>query len=222
MARQVSAILHQTDTPNWAALRAEVPEVAARKLSGILAGLDKAEKQVFALRGMAALLIEERQLYRFVVDNEVGDYYQSFDKWLKDSLPNSWSYVRDALRAVKELKDVPFEDLLEMKRCNIQQLKQVSSSVRVLPEVIAAAKKLPEKELVAKLNQEHDQHLEIKQPVVMAPKEDVDEFETALEMAMLIADCHTRADAMKELAVSYIQEHAVEYETIKAQKSGAA
>jgi len=27
---------------------------------------------------------------------------------------------------------------------------------------------------------------------------------------------------MKELAVSYIQEHAVEYETIKAQKSGAA
>lgn len=196
--------------------------MAARKLSGILSGLDNAEKQVYALRGMAALLIEERQLYRFVVDEEVGDYYQSFDKWLKDTLPNSWSYVRDALRSVKELKDVRFEDLLEMKRCNIRQLKQVSSNIRALPEVIAAAKKLPEKELVAKLNQEHDQHLSVNAPVVMAPKEDVDEFETALEMAMLLEDCHSRAEAMKALAVSYIQEHAVEYETVKAQKSGAA
>ena len=217
-----SAILHQSETPNWAALRAELPEVASRKISGILISLDKTEKQVFAMRGMCALLIEERQLYRFVVDEEVGDYYQSFDRWLKHTCPESWSYVRDALRAVKELKDVPFTDLLEMKRANIQQLKQVSSNVRALPEVIAAAKKLPEKELVAKLNAEHEQHLEVHKPVVMAPSEDVDEFEQAIEMVTLLDDCHSRAEAIKAIGVRIIQECSVEYEHAKAQKSGAA
>ena len=213
---KTSAILHQEDVPNWAALRTEVPEVAAKRLQGILARLDASEKQIFALRGMAALLIEERQLYRFVVDEEAGDYFQSFDKFLKDVCPNSWSYVRDALRAVKELKDVPFEDLLQMKRCNIQQLKQTSSSVRVLPEVIEAAKKLPEKELVAKLNTEHDQHLETAAPVVMAPKEDVEEFETAVEMVTLIDDCHSRTEAIKAIGIRIIQECAAEYEHLKA------
>ena len=217
----ISVISHETDVPNWAALRTEVPEVAAKRLQGILARLDASEKQIFALRGMAALLIEERQLYRFVVDEEVGDYFQSFDKFLKDVCPNSWSYVRDALRAVKELKDVPFEDLLQMKRCNIQQLKQTSSSVRVLPEVIEAAKKLPEKELVAKLNTEHDQHLETAAPVVMAPKEDVEEFETAVEMVTLIDDCHSRAEAIKAIGIRIIQECAAEYEHLKAREKQA-
>jgi hypothetical protein len=103
-----------------------------------------------------------------------------------------------------------------MKRCNIQQLKQTSSSVRVLPEVIEAAKKLPEKELVAKLNTEHDQHLETAAPVVMAPKEDVEEFETAVEMVTLIDDCHSRAEAIKAIGIRIIQECAAEYEHLKA------
>ena len=38
-------------------------------------------------RGMAALLIEERELHRFILDNEVGDYYQSFDRFLKCEYP---------------------------------------------------------------------------------------------------------------------------------------
>src|SRR5208337_688648 len=107
------------------ALRSMAPEPAAVRLSGILRGLDPLEKQVFALRGMAMLLIEERELYRFVIDEEVGDYYQSFDRWMKQELPNSWGYCRDALRTVKDLKDTPFEDLLQIKRCNLEQLKKV-------------------------------------------------------------------------------------------------
>ena len=94
---------------------------------------------------MAALLIEERELHRFILDNEVGDYYQSFDRFLKCEYPASWSYIRDALRAVKELREVPFSDLLEIKRCNLEQLKKVSSGVRLLPEVVRAAKSMPEK-----------------------------------------------------------------------------
>lgn len=192
--------------PDWNLLRSETPEVAAQELQRILIKLDSSEKHIFAWRGMAALIIEDRELFRWVIDEEVGEYYRSFDKFLKDTCPNSWSYVRDAARAVKELKDVPFEDLLEMRRCNIQQLKKTSSNVRVLPEVIRAAKTLPEKQLVEKLNTEHSQHLEVHAPVVMAPTGDVEEFEEAVTLAMEIEEC-SRAEAIRAIAIDYLDSH---------------
>jgi hypothetical protein len=208
-----SAISHSPiRTPDWFALRVMSEEGAATALQTILKSLDPLEKQVFALRGMAMLLIEERSLYRWVIDEEVGDYFTSFDRWMKVTLPNSWGYCRDALRAVKELKDVPFEDLLQIRRCNLEQLKRVSSNVRLLPEVVKAAKHLPEREFVSKLNKDHAQCLEVKAPVLMVPKPDLEEREAAIEMAMICEDCETRIDAEKAIYVSYIQEHAVIYE----------
>ena len=211
MTKVTSVISHQTaDVPDWTGMRSMDPEAAANALTGILARLEGTEKQVFALRGMAALLIEERELHRFILDNEVGDYYQSFDRFLKCEYPASWSYIRDALRAVKELREVPFADLLEIKRCNLEQLKKVSSGVRLLPEVVKAAKSMPEKQFVEKLNREHDQHLEAKTPIVMATPDDVAEFETAIAIATLVEGCTTRAEAIRAISVSYIQDHPVE------------
>ena len=206
-----SVISHDPlQAPDWAELRSMVAEVAGKRLTGFLRGLDGVEKQVFALRGMAMLIVEERELYRWVLDEEVGDYYVSFDRWMKQELPTSWGYCRDALRAVKELKDMPFEDLLQIKRANLEQLKKVSSSVRILPEVVAAAKSLPEKAFVAKMNDEHSQHLEAKQPVVMATPDDVEEFETAIALAIAVEGCTSRAEAIRAVSVSYIQDHQVE------------
>ena len=205
-----SVTLHPENSlqaPDWSELRSMVAEVAGKRLTGFLRGLDGVEKQVFAIRGMAMLIVEERELYRWVLDEEVGDYYTSFDRWMKQELPTSWGYCRDALRAVKELRDVPFEDLLQMKRTNIEQLKKVSSSVRILPEVVAAAKSLPEKSFVAKMNEEHDQHLETKQPVVMATQDDCEEFETAIALAIAVEGCTTRAEAIRAVSISYIQDH---------------
>jgi hypothetical protein len=189
-------------------------EPAAVRLTGILRSLDGVEKQVFAMRGMAALLVEERELYRFVVDEEVGDFYQSFDRYLKREFPCSWSYIRDALRAVKELKDMPFADLLEIKRCNIEKLKEVSSSVRLLPEVIQAAKTLPEKQFVEKMNKEHSQHLEVKQPVVMVASPDAAKFDHAVEMVMTVEECN-RDEALLKIAELIEQEYSVPYEHLK-------
>lgn len=214
----VSAIFHRPNplqTPDWTALRESVPEVAAKRLAGILGSLDGIEKQAFAMRGMAMLLIEERELWRWVVDESAGDYYQSRDKWLKDTLPNSWSYCYDALRAVKELKDIRFEDLLEIKRCNLEQLKKTSTSVRTLPDVVTAAKTLPEKAFVEKMNVEHHQALECKAPVVMAPAGDVEEFEKAVEMVTVVEDCHSRGEALRAMAICIIREYQDEYERVR-------
>ncbi len=211
-----SVILHNgIRTPDWITIKCQSNETAGASLTAILKSLDGVEKQVFALRGMAMLQVEERQLYRWVMDEEVGDYYVSFDRWMKQELPNSWGYCRDALRAVKELKEMPFEDLLQIKRCNLEQLKKVSSNVRLLPEVVAAAKSLPEKQFVEQMNQKHNQCLSTSAPIVMAPTEDVYEFEQAVAMAMAVEHCETRAQAIKAIAVSYIQDHAAELEHLQ-------
>lgn len=212
---QSSAISHQSAlrTPDWFAIRVMPPETAADAVQDILKSLDRIEEQAFAVRGEAMLIIEERNLFRFILDEEVGDYYQSFDKWLKDTLPRSWGYARDALRARKECKDIPFADFSQIKRCNIEQLKKVSSGVRVLAEVVKAAKSLPEKAFVEKLNAEHSQHLEIKQPVVMATTDECEEFETAISIAIAVEGCKTRAEAIRAISINYIQDHAVEEQT---------
>jgi hypothetical protein len=207
-------------TPDWGSLRSADPEWASVQLTKILSSLEGSEKTLFAVRGMCALLIEERELYRFVIDQEVGDYYVSFDRWLKQTCPNSWSYCRDALRAVKELKDMPFTDLLEIKRANLEQLKKVSSGVRLLPEVVRAAKDMPEKQFVEKMNREHSQHLAVKQPVVMAEPDACEDFEEAIEMAIVCEHCVSRAEAIRAISISYKQDWAVEYERRKAE--GAA
>jgi hypothetical protein len=205
-----SAISHPLRTPDWLALKLMSPESAAPALSHILVAWDRIEEQAFAVRGEAMLLIEERNLFRFIVDNEVGDYYQSFDKWLKDTLPRSWGYCRDALRARKACRSIPFTDFAQMKRCNIEQLARTSEQVRPLPDVVQAAKSLPEKALVEKLNKEHSQHLEVKQPVTMASADDVEEFETAIALAIAVEGCTSRAEAIRAISLNYINEHQVE------------
>lgn len=208
-----SAISHNpAETFDWAFIRSEHPQVAAARLGAILRDLEHSEKRIFATRGMAMLLIEERQLWEQFTDPEVDQPYASFDRWMKVTLPNSWGYCRDALRAVKELKDLPFEDLLQIKRVNLEQLKKVSSSVRLLPEVVDAAKTLPEKQFVEKMNQEHSQHLETRAPVVMADSGDVEEFEQAILMAMACEECKTRAEAIRAISISYIVDHEAAYD----------
>lgn len=207
------AISHEVvRTPDWFSIKLLAPEVAAVSLCSILRSLDSIEEQAFAVRGEAMMLIEERNLYRFILDQEVGDYYVSMDKWLKDTLPRSWGYARDALRARKECKDVPFADFSHMKRCNIEQLKKVSSNVRLLPDVVQAAKSMPEKAFVEKLNQEHQQHLSTNTPVVMAPEDVHAKLDEAIEMATQLFGCKSRGEALEAIACDFLLTHADEVE----------
>ena len=45
----------------------------------------------------------------------------------------------------------------------------------------------------------------------MAPAGDVDELEHAIEIATLLEDCHSRAEALKAIAVDYTLEHETAY-----------
>lgn len=144
----------------WQSLRVRPPQEAADALQGILKSLDAIEDQVFAARGMACLLIEERQLYQQFIDPEVDQPYASFDRWIKTVLPKSWGYCRDALRTMKELRDMPVTDLLEIKRCNLETLKKVSTHIRKEPQVIEAAKTQTEAQFAQTLTKDFHQHIE--------------------------------------------------------------
>jgi hypothetical protein len=157
------AILHSDfSAPDWNEIRMYDPPRAAARLASILSDLEASEKQVFAIRGMCALLAEERELWKEFIDPEVDKPFASFDRWIKWVCPASWGYVRDALRAVKELRDVPFVDLLDMPRTNIETLKKVSTAVRKEPKVIEAAKTQTEAQFAQTLSRDHGQHIETK------------------------------------------------------------
>jgi hypothetical protein len=218
MTSDFSAISHlQILAPDWSEIRLQSPGDAAMRLGSILSGLDTVEKQAFALRGMCALLIEERELWKEFIDPEVDRPYTSMDRFLKQTLPNSWGYVRDALRAVKELRDMPFQDLLDMPRCNIETLKKVSSGVRKEAKVIQAAKTMSENQFAETMTKQYNQHIEPNTKMVLHfTASQLSEVEQALDTVarlhkeIIEEDLDTREKQLFAWAVDFNLDHASE------------
>jgi hypothetical protein len=182
--------------PDWAAIKEMDRHEAADAVAAILASLDKAEKQVFAARGMALLLIEELNLWE--------GRASSMGQWIRQVAPNSWSDCYAAMRTVRELlPDVPLDDLKDMKRCNVETIKKLSSTVRRDPKVIEAAKTKPHLEFLAETAKDHpDQHLSLKS-----------KLEEAVKMCEALEGCG-RKQAEEIIGEFYISENAVAYEEL--------
>lgn len=146
--------------PDWSAIDNMEDAPAAASLRAILARLEGVEEVTFAVRGWALKIIKERRLYAMDVDIEVGSSFMGMNRWIEQMHPKHHRYYKEALAAAENLPDIPFADFAAMPRCNIKLLEKSSSGVRTLPEVIKAAKVMPEKELREKLNGQHGQHLE--------------------------------------------------------------
>jgi hypothetical protein len=162
-----SAISHLA-TPDFDAIRAMTSEDAAKPVVSILRTMEAADehiesltRQVYALRGAAMKIAEEKKIYEQFEDEEVGKPFRSLDRWNKATFPKSWRYNQEALATISKLPEVPMEQLVSMPRCNMVMLaNNVSSSVRALPDVLEAAQTLSEDEFAAKLTKEHGQALE--------------------------------------------------------------
>ena len=153
--------------PTSTAIRKMSPEDASRPVVDILRTVEAADeriesltRQVYALRGAAMLIAQEKQIYRFYIDDEWGEPFRSLDRFNKALFPKSWRYNAEALATIQKLPDVPMEKLVSTPRCNILTLTQVSSSVRSLPDVLEAAQTLSEDEFIGKLSRENGQHLD--------------------------------------------------------------
>lgn len=136
-------------------------EEAAISLDIRMRALEEQWKRSFIERGLILLEFEEREFWRLVKDRDTGQPYQSLDRWIKKAAPASFSDCYAALRAIKELREMRIEDLILIRRCNIEQLKLMSPKDRAGEiemedgkriSVISAAQTMKLKEFVAEIS----------------------------------------------------------------------
>lgn len=132
--------------------------------------MEQQHKRSFVERGMILVEMETRQLWSVLVDPDTNVYYRSLERWLMVAAPYSRSDCYAAMRAIKELKDVAVEEIQQMSRANVEILAGLSTAVKRDPIVIQAAKELPERAFVEKINESFpEQHVEPKEGFRIKP-----------------------------------------------------
>jgi hypothetical protein len=144
---------------------------AGQVLDTRLRALEEQHKRTFVEFGLILFEVQNRELWRYVIDPLNGEVYRNFSKWVEGAAPSSRRDCFAALAAIKELADVPPEQLAEMPRCNIETLKLLSISDRKEAlykengetiSVIEAAKTMRLKEFVVELQKRF--HLKLMRP----------------------------------------------------------
>ena len=213
----ISALSHQIPSPDFDAIRLMIPEAAGKFVVDILRTVESVDeriesltRQVYALRGAAMLIAQQKEIYRFYIDDEWGEPFRSLDRFNKAMFPKSWRYNAEALATIQKLPDVPMEKLAATPRCNIMTLTQVSSGVRTLPEVLEAAQVLTEDGFIGKLTRDHGQHLERVQTLKLSYQSgDMAQVKKYLsrKAVLLSLDAEDYAGALLGIAIDDNTEH---------------
>jgi len=212
---QLSPISHLMREPDWAALNLQTPYQCAHNIHGILESLEGAEKVVYAIRGEALRIFDDRQLYEQFNDPATNLPCTCTFRFLQIYLPGSYRYCEDALRNRQQLHDsIPLDVAAKIKRVNLKLLEGVSDGVRKLPSVQQDAVDMSEKDFAAELSTEHHQHIKprIRRVLNFTPEQfaDVEEcLESVAEQNMIFGgeQLKTWEDRIWALSVSWNQDH---------------
>ena len=206
----------------------EIDDLAIRRLYGVpddeaavvldrgLRELERGYRRSFVARGLILREVEERKLWEKLTDAETGKAYTSFDRWIVSAAPHSRSDCFAALKAVKELRDVPTDLLLDMPRCNVSVLQTLSSEVRKSPKVIEAAQTLSKKDFIKEVQVEHpQQHIEGQtQRKWHFDDSALPVIDKGIEMGMFMEELETPEKFIEYLITDYIEQHEVAYDRI--------
>jgi hypothetical protein len=145
------------------------PEAAEALNNRIIAWnkIDELQKQGYVDRGLIALCVERRQLWKYMVDPDVGVPFSSFTAWMACSEFMGCRRTNfEAYGDMKKLADVPPEKLIGIEKYNIKALLLTSTAVRNDPAILEAAIELSQDEFLSKMEREHPlQHLEARKPL---------------------------------------------------------
>lgn len=121
--------------------------------------------QDFLALGDAVAEMEHTRRWTLLRDRD-GEYYRSFEDWLRGAIPKSRSLAFAAKKAVTRLTGVPRFQLEQMTAQNMDLLGRLPEKKRT-PEIIDAAIDLDYREFAAKV-QEHapEEHLEAKRRLI--------------------------------------------------------
>jgi hypothetical protein len=178
---------------------------AAETYDKRLRHLERQSKRTFVERGVILLEVEERSLWSKLTD-EAGYYFTSMGSWLSEAAPYSRSDCYAALGAVKELRDVPTDELLKVPRCNTGTLQKLSSATRQQPEVIQAAQTMTEDQFISHIEATHpEQHVEHRRKMNLKPQASAFALiNTAYEAAEWSYGVTGREQALESIVASWM------------------
>lgn len=190
----------------------ELPdETAAIALDGRLRALESLWRRSFYERGLILHEVEQRLLWQKLNDSTTGDPYTSFNRWVVDAAPHSRSDCYAALSVVKELRDIPRQQLSDIPRCNLSILQALSSQVRQDERVIQVASSSSQKDFVAMLEKDYpDQHIESRRLIHLNPTTSLSTvMQQGIELAKRVEGVTTREQAIEAIFMEYIHQHTV-------------
>lgn len=133
---------------------------AERILFGRIQHIVKVWELSYAEVGLICREVQNYLLHEQRIDPDTGEPC-SFSRWIHLAAPRSYSTVYAAIRDVEALKDVPDEQVAQIRSSNFPVMVQLSSAVRNDPEVLKVAQSGRSEELVEHVRQNHpDQHVE--------------------------------------------------------------
>jgi hypothetical protein len=144
--------------------------------------VDELHERSYVERGLIAIQVEKRQLWKFLIDPDTNTLFSCMDAWMSCSQFLGCRRTNyEAKRSMKLLEDVPPEKLIDVPKGNIHTLTQLSTHVRNDPAILEAAKNLPQKQFLEKIEREQPlQHLEARGPLRLSPtkneRKDIDDW----------------------------------------------
>jgi hypothetical protein len=189
-----------------AALRKVDDQRAAEAYDARARALERQQRRAFVEVGLILLEMSNRKLWAKLADPTTGAPFHSFEAWVMSVAGVSRRTAFSALKTVKGLGEVSYEDLRLMPRCNAVRLSGLSVSVQCNPEIISAAQTDTEADFVTLVQTLYpDQHLEATRTMLLRPSQGV---------ATLLEDCfrsvawvygvEDREGALEALAAYYM------------------
>lgn len=147
------------------------PEQAEQVIFDAVKRYDEAMASYGAI-GIMCRDVEKRLLWKYRPNPETGKLCESMGQWMKVAAPSGRSTCYAAKDDVAALPDIPDVELAQVAPCNFGTLRQLSTAVRSLPEVLETAKGKRTKPLVEYIQANHsDQHVEHGTFMRLAPSE---------------------------------------------------
>lgn len=177
--------------------------------------MERQHRRSFVEMGMICLEVSDQELWKKLIvpdyyDDEgllhTGEYFHSFDAWMLSAAGVSRSSAYSAMKTVKELKDVPMDEVRAMPRCNAVVLAGLSSEVRQQPEMREAAKVMTEEAFIAEIQTRHpNEHRERRQALPLKPERSQrTAILYAIDVALWALGTVTREEAQEAMCAAWM------------------
>lgn len=203
---------------NLADLLALPNDQAAIRLNERLSALDfihRIHERSYGERAVIIREFERRKLWAELLDPDTGVKFTSLTAWLSCSDFLGCRRVNfEAKKTGEMLSDVPAEKLIDVPKGNIHVLTQLSTQVRNDPTILEAARTLPQKQFLEKLEREQPlQHVEVKGDFRFSPgRSGAKTVEEAIQWALEHDIAGSRDEAFVRMAETALNEWMLDQE----------